>query len=252
MSIQKYYQALSLQDRISLQNETGLKKWQPLYKTTGIAAIVMLVLISVQIAVFILWPTPKTVLAWFQLFQGNWILGLMHLDFLYIINNTIVVFMYLAFYLSLKEKNESLMLIALVCGMLATAAYYASNPAFDMLSLSRQFSLSATEPEKAACLAAGQTLIMQWKGTAFDIYYILSALCLIIIACIMYASSIYGKRMAAIGFASGMLMLIPSTAGTLGLYFALASLVPWVVFSWLAAVRFLYLGSIKVSSSIIA
>ncbi len=244
MSIQKYYQALSMQDRISFQAETGLEKWRLLYKIAGIAAIIMLALIAVQIAVFILWPTPKTVLAWFQLFQSSWILGLMHLDFLYIINNTIVALMYLAFYLSLKDKNESLTLIALVCGMLATAAYYASNPAFDMLSLSRQFSTSATDPEKAAYLAAGQVLIMQWKGTAFDIYYILSALCLIIFARMMYGSAIYGKRMAAIGLVSGMLMLIPSTAGTLGLYFALASLVPWAVFSWLAAVRFLYLGSI--------
>ncbi len=248
MSIQKYYQALPMQERVSFQDETGLKKWRLLYKIAGIAAIAMVALIAVQIAVFSLWPTPKDILAWFQVFQSSWILGLMHLDFLYIINNTIVALMYLAFYLSLKNKNESLMLIALVCGTLATAAYYASNPAFEMLSLSRQFSTSATELEKAVYLAAGQTLIMRWKGTAFDIYYILSALCLIIVARVMYGSAIYGKRMAAIGLASGLLMLIPSTAGTLGLYFALASLVPWVVFSWLAAVRFLYLGSIMAIS----
>ena len=246
MFLQDSYQALSAQDRIHFQHEAELQKWRLLYFITGIAAIVMLVLIAVQIAVYTLWPTPKTVLAWFQLFQSSWILGLMHLDVLYIINNTIVALMYLAFYLSLRKKNESLMLIALICGILATAAYYASNPAFDMLILSQQFAASTAEPDKAACLAAGQALILQWKGTAFDIYYILSALCLIIIARVMNSSVLYGKRMAVIGLVSGLLMLIPSTAGTLGMYFALASLVPWAIFSWLAAIRFFFLGSIKV------
>lgn len=248
MGFEDSYQALSVQDRINFQHETELQRWRLLYFIAGIAAIVMLALIAVQIAVYTLWPMPKTALAWFQLFQSNWVLGLLHLDVLYIINNTIVALMYLAFYLSLKKKSESLMLIALVCGMLATAAYYTSNPAFEMLSLSQQFAESAGEPERAACLAVGQALILQWKGTAFDIYYILSAFCLIIISHVMNDSILYGKRIAVIGLISGLLMLIPSTAGTLGMYFALASLVPWAVFSWLTAIRFLSLGSNKVSS----
>lgn len=132
MGFEDSYQALSVQDRINFQHETELQRWRLLYFIAGIAAIVMLALIAVQIAVYTLWPMPKTALAWFQLFQSNWVLGLLHLDVLYIINNTIVALMYLAFYLSLKKKSESLMLIALVCGMLATAAYYTSNPAFEM------------------------------------------------------------------------------------------------------------------------
>lgn len=46
-----------------------------------------------------------------------------------------------------------------------------------------------------------------------------------------------------------IVMLIPSTAGTLGLYFSLASLVPWAAFSVLLAVMFLGLGSISISPS---
>lgn len=249
MSMGTYCRALSAQDQGRFQEETERKKWRLLYKTAGLAAIAMLALMAVQIGVFVLWPTPKTVTAWFQLFQDSWVLGLMHLDFLYILNNTIVALMYLAFYLSLRQRNESLMLIALVCGMLATAAYYSSNPAFEMLSLSRQFGTSAAAAEKAACLAAGQALLAKWKGTAFDIYYILSGLCLILTARAMRVSALYGKRMSVIGLVSGLLMLIPSTAGTPGLCFSLASLVPWAVFSWMAAARLLYLGSTGASSS---
>lgn len=241
-------QSLAAQNRMNIENETDLQKWRKLYFITGIASMVMLVLIAVQIAVYTLWPMPKTTLAWFQLFQSNWVLGLLHLDVIYIINNTIVALMYIAFYLSLKKRNESLMLIALVFGLLAIAAYYASNPAFEMLSLSQQFAESATEAERVAYFAIAQALILQWKGTAFDIYYILSAICLIIIACVMKHSILYGKRIAVIGLSSGLLMLIPSTSGTIGVYFALASLVPWAVFSWLAAIRFLNLGAYKSSS----
>ncbi len=224
------------------KEEIGLLKWGELYRFAGIATIVMLILIPAQIAVFTIWPTPKSALEWFTLFQNSWILGLMHLDVLYILNNTIVAIMYLAFYMSLRRKNETLMLIALLAGLLATAAYYSSNPAFEMLSLSRQFSAIDTEPQRMMLLAAGQVLIAQWKGTAFDVYYILSAVCLIIIARTMFKSSVYGKFMAVIGLSSGILMLIPSTVGNIGIYFSLASLVPWMIFSVLAAVKFLRLS----------
>lgn len=238
MDASNYGKILSEKDKINLQNEVGLPGWGQLYRIAGIATIAMLILIPIQIAVYTIWPTPKSVPEWFQMLQSSWLLGLMHLDLLYIVNNTIVAVMYLAFYLSLRQKNEALLLLALMSGLLATAAYYSSNPAFEMLSLSRQFAISVSEPERSVFLAAGQALIAQWKGTAFDIYYILSAICLIIIAVVMFKSAIYGKAMAAIGLSSGILMLIPSTVDTLGVYFSLASLVPWVVFSALAAIQF--------------
>jgi len=232
---------LSEQDKA----EIGLPRWGELYRVAGIATIVMLVLIPVQIAVFTIWPTPQSTLEWFRLFQSSWGLGLIHLDVLYILNNTIVAIMYLAFYMSLRRKNEAMLLLAvLLAGLLATAAYYSSNPAFEMLSLSRQFAAIDAEPQRAMFLAAGQALIYQWKGTAFDVYYILSAICLIIIAMVMFKSAVYGKAMAVIGLSSGVLMLIPSTVETIGIYFSLASLVPWVIFSILAAVKFLRFGRV--------
>ncbi|OQB20473.1 MAG: hypothetical protein BWY11_02313 [Firmicutes bacterium ADurb.Bin182] len=245
MNVLKNYNNLLEQDKLNIQSEAGLPKWGSLYGIAGIATILMLVLIPVQIAVFTIYPTPGSATGWFQLFKDSWILGLAHLDILYIVNNTIVAVMYVAFYFSLRRKNEGWLLIALVTGLLATAAYYSSNPAFEMLSLSRQFFESSQGLERAALEGVGRALIAQWKGTSFDIYYILSAICLIIIAAVMFKSAIYGKIMAAIGLSSGILMLIPSSAGTLGRYFSLASLVPWVVFSIMAAKKFLNLSRIS-------
>jgi hypothetical protein len=45
-----------------------------------------------------------------------------------------------------------------------------------------------------------------------------------------------------VGLLAGALMVLPASAGTIGLAFALASLVPWAVFSVLVARRLLWLA----------
>ncbi|RJX29193.1 MAG: hypothetical protein C4554_01250 [Dethiobacter sp.] len=152
--------------------------------------------------------------------------------------------MYLAFYFSLKRINESLMVIALLFGFLGIAAYLSSNTAFEMLSLSNLYYNATLETTRAMYLAAGQAMLSTWQGTAFDTYYVLNAITLIIIASVMFKSSVYSKNTATIGLISGVLMVIPSTAGTSGFIFALASLIPWTIFAILVAIKFLQLGDI--------
>lgn len=237
-----YGKKAELLNNDTLSDEAGLPRWASLYRITGMATILMLVLIPLQIAVFTIWSTPQSIKLWFELFERNWLLGLLHSDLLYIINNTIVAVMYLSLYMSLRKRNEGLTLIALLLGLLGIAAYYSSNPAFEMLSLSQQFTGCTTDAQRAIYLASGQTMLAQWKGTAFDTYYVLNALSLLVFAGVMLKSSIYSRATACIGLASGILMLIPSTAGALGLVFSLASLVPWYIFSIKAAKRFFVLG----------
>ena len=81
-----------------------------------------------------------------------------------------------------------------------------------------------------------------YKGTAFAVYYVLNAAALLIFAAVMLRSNIFSKVTAYIGILAGVLMIIPSTAGTLGIYLALASLIPWAIFSVLIARRFFQLG----------
>jgi hypothetical protein len=244
MNVLKNTKNLSVADVRLISEEAGLPKWQGLYQIAGIAVIVMLALIPIQITVFTIWPTPQTVPEWFQLFQDNKLLGLMHLDLLYIVNNVILTVMYLALYMSMRQQGEALMLISLLTCLLGVAAYFASNSAFEMLSLSSRYP-HAIDSEGITLLAAGEMLITQWKGTAFDVYYVLNAISLILLAVVMRKSPIYGKGTALIGLLSGILMLIPSTAGALGMIFSLASLVPWYIFSVLAARKFLQLSHIR-------
>jgi hypothetical protein len=82
-----------------------------------------------------------------------------------------------------------------------------------MLSLSTQYAAATTEAQKSMLLGAGQALLAIYNGTAFNVYYILSAITLIIFSLVMLQSKIFSKLTAYLGLLSGLLMLIPSTAG---------------------------------------
>jgi hypothetical protein len=208
-----------------------------LYKIGGVAALLSVLLIPVQVFIFVRWPPPVTVTDWFNLFQENWFLGLLSLDLLYLLNNTFLVAIYLGLFAALKHVNRTWMTIMLALGFIGIAAYFASNTAFEMLELSRQYAAAGTEAERVTLVAAGRTLLTLYKGTAFDIYYVYNAAALLIIAVIMLRSHVFSKATAYWGLASGILMTIPSTAGTIGMVFALASLIPWMVFCVLLARR---------------
>jgi hypothetical protein len=191
----------------------------------------------IQIIVFIAWPPPNTVLGYFTLFHKNGILGLLSLDLLYIVDNALVIPLYLALYAALRKDSPSFMAIALAFGLVGIATYFASNAAFEMLSLSSQYAAATTTVQRVQFLAAGQAMLAIYQGTAFNVYYILGAIATLIISMVMLRSSNFGKVTAYAGIAAGALMLIPSTAGTIGLYFAFCSLVPTAIWLILIARR---------------
>lgn len=211
--------------------------WTPVYRLTAKLSLLMLVLIPVQIAVFILSPPPETVLGFFELYHKNWLLGLLSLDLLYIVNNVIIIFIYLSLFSRLKDENPALALTGLVIGLVGLASYFPSNPTFEMLSLSQSYfnALPAAQPH---FLAAGEALLAGFSGTAFDVYYVLNALTLLIYAKLILDSPQFSRATGLWGLASGVLMIIPSSAGMVGLVFSLLSLVPWVVFLGLLVGRF--------------
>jgi hypothetical protein len=228
-------------------DKTNLMKWKLLFRIAWISSITMAVIIPVQVIIFSISFPPESIEGWFELFHSNWLLGLIHLDLLYIIDNVLVAIMYLVLYLTLKENNESLMAIALLLGVLGISAYFASNKAFEMLSISKLYYKSASAADRNMYMAAGQMMISSWRGTAFNIYYVLNGITLLVISCIMYKSNTYSNLTASIGLVSGILMLIPSTAGTIGLIFSLLSLIPWIIFTIMVAVKFHQISKIHMN-----
>jgi hypothetical protein len=216
--------------------------WTGLYRTGAAAAVAILALIPIQIAVWLAWPPPTTVEGFFALFRRNPLLGLLGLDLLYLVTVTLMVPLLLALGVALRGVRPSTVLLALALGLVAIATYFPSNPAFEMLALSNQHAAAATEAQRAIYLAAGEAMLATYTGTAFAVYYVLNGVALLLLATAMRHSPAFGKATAYAGILSGLLFLVPSSAGTIGAIFSLACLVPWTVFSVLAARRLFQLG----------
>ncbi|NMB54481.1 MAG: hypothetical protein GYA15_07235 [Leptolinea sp.] len=206
-----------------------------LCRVGGFALIAMLAVTTIQIIVLVIWPPPDTVDGLFELFNRNWFLGLLSMDLLYILNNTLLILVYLGLFAALYDDSPAASLIGLLFGVTAIAAYYGSNTSFEMLSLSRQYSGATTEAQRIIPLAAGQAMLETYGGTGFDAYYVLSAITLLIFAWVMHRGVVFSRAATLWALASGILMIIPSTAGTVGLVFSLLSLAPWIVFCVLGA-----------------
>lgn len=211
--------------------------FQPLYRLAWYLAIAMLVIIPLQIMVYVVAPPPDTVIGLFERFQANPFLGLLSLDFLYLFNNLIIVVIYLALFVLLYREKPVTVLLAMIFGLVGIACYYPSNPAFEMLTLSSRF-FAARMEQQSLYLAAGETLMAGYTGTTFDVYYVLSTICLLLFSFALVKSPQFKKATGYWGLASGFFMIIPSSAGTVGVVFSLLSLIPWVVFVVLLAVRF--------------
>ena len=206
------------------------QNWRSLYLLGAIAGIAMLAIMVAQIAIFMIAPPPTTVDGFFSLFQDNWLLGLLSMDLLYLVNNAVMVLIYLAIYMSLRRHAETAMLVSLVLALVGITAYYASNTAFEMLALSHQFAAVTSEVQRTALLGAGEAALAIYRGTAFDSYYVLNAAALLIFAFVMLRSKDFPRAAAILAIVSGIFMIIPSTAGTIGLVFSLLSLIPWAAF----------------------
>jgi hypothetical protein len=202
-----------------------------IYRTAIIATIFMVVMIPVQIAFFLIWPHPTNIVDWFTLFNNNWIIGLVSYDFLYMLSMIASILLYIALFFALFESQKSLSLFAFIIGLIGLTLYFPSNTSLEMLSISKQFLNASTEHEKGLLIASGQTLLSIWKGTSYSVYYVLNGVALILFFLAMIKNNKFRKSTAYIGLTSGFLMLVPATAGMLGMTMSLLSLIPWSIFA---------------------
>ncbi|GMQ57257.1 hypothetical protein AN1V17_16520 [Vallitalea sediminicola] len=229
--------------KIEYLQEANSEKWKSIYLITGILIIIMLIIIPVQVIIFAISPHPQTVEGWLELFKNNRLLGLVHFDALYIINNVILAVIYFSLYLSLKKRNSTLITLALILGFIGIASYFSSNKAVEMIFISKEYYLASSDIQRNILLSSAQNMIFEWKGTAYVIYYILNCIALYLISISMLNSSVYSKLIAIFGFISAFFMMIPANFGTIGIVFSLLSLIPWYIFCVLVSKVFFQLSS---------
>ena len=211
-----------------------IRKWTGLVRTGAWAAIASVVLIVLQIAAFILWPPPQGVAEFYELLHRRPLQGLLALDVVYPLSNVLTYLLYLSLAVVLWRVSRSAVAVAIAFGTLGMASYFASPRPIEMLQLAELH--AAAEPgERAVLEAVGAGMVSTWNGTAFDVYYLLNFLALVIFAVLVHRSPVFNRATGWAALAAAILMAVPSNVGTVGLVFALASLLPWVVFAVLVA-----------------
>lgn len=215
--------------------------WKSLYRIGGAAALISAVFIPIQIIVFIAWPPPSTVTGWFTLFQSNTLVGLVDLDLLLVADNLLLIPIFLALYVALRRGNESVVAIATALGLAGAGLFIASNPAFEMLSLSNHYAAATADAQRSIFLAAGQAVLASWQGTAFQAAYLTGSVSGIAIGLVMLQSSIFSRATAYMGILGNVIALglyVPA----IGVYISVFSVVFLEVWYILIARRLFQLG----------
>lgn len=211
-------------------------KWKGLLVLGAWAALASVALIVIQIVLYVVWPPPETTVEFYDLLNTNPVGGLVALDTLYIVSNLLAYLLYFALAVVLWKVSRSGVVVAVAFGVLGMAAYMASPRPVEMLALADAYG-RAGAAEQVALVAVGDGMLATWMGTAFDVYYFFNLATLLIFAILMLRSTVFTRATALWGLAAAVLMAVPSNFGTLGLVFALASLLPWAVFAILVARR---------------
>ena len=227
-------------------DDTTAEAWKPLYRIAAVAALLSVAFIVIAGIVFAINPPPTTIAGWFKLYHDNWLVGLLDGDLMMLASYILMGLIYFALYGALRRVNQPFMALATALAFVGMAAYYTANPAFSMLSLSNQYAAATSATERTALLGAGQAVITNWTGSAFDAAYFLSAIAVLIVSVVMLRSTIFSRWTAYAGLAIGVLTLVPATAGTVGVVFSFVSLLPTIVWFLLIAWRFFQLGGTPV------
>lgn len=167
--------------------------WNPLYRAGAIAALTAAILfrrnIGAEVSLFAGIETiPAHAADWFSLLQSNPFVGLSFLAVFDLVNYFLVGIVFLALAARLWPVNKSLTAMALASGLVGIAVSFATNVSFSMMSLSQQYAAASGESQRAALLAAGQSLLASsgamayFPGTGTYMSYLLIALSVVLLA----------------------------------------------------------------------
>ncbi len=225
-------------------SQTAALNWTGLYKLGGVTALLLVVIIIIQGIVASLAPQPLagTALDWFKLFEKNALVGLIDFELLMVVYVILSIPIALALYVLLRQVSPSWTAVYLVLSLLGIICFIAARPALEMLSLYRSYAAATTEAQKAMYLAAGQSLVAIFHGTAFQISYILGSLTGLIISLVMLKTNIFSKATAYLRIGSAICdfgLFIPAV----GLYISLFSVLFLLIWDILIARRLFQLGN---------
>ncbi len=207
-----------------------------IYRIAAAATVAMLVLTAAQLAVFaVRWP-PTEPEGWLALYADSPLLGFILADGLLALTYVFMVPLFVALWLRLRASAPAVAGAGLAVESLSLALYLPSNVSVE-LGIIASGAKGATGEAHTAAVGAVEALRAQSEGTAYVASYLLGAVALGLFGWALRATGVWGRAAATTALASGVLMLVPATFGTLGLIASLASMVPFVWFSVIAVRR---------------
>lgn len=217
--------------------------WKSLYKIGSICSALMVLIILSQFVVFVVAPPPLngTAADWFALFQQNKFMGLLAFELLMVVYTILSVPLALALFVALGKTDQSLTVTYLALTVVGAVSFIVARPAFEMLFLSEQYAAAATDAQRSMFLAAGETLVAMFHGTAFQVSYFLGSIGGLLISFVMLKGNPFSRPTAYLRIASSLLdfgLFIP----TIGLFVSLFSVVCLLIWNILVARKLWILG----------
>jgi hypothetical protein len=193
--------------------ETEDSRWQGLYQVGGTAALLVVLVALAEIAITFLpgGNTPsETVFDWFALFQTNPFMGLRNLGLLNIAMTLLGIPVMFALYAAHRRANPAGAALAVIVSLIGVAVFLATNRAFPMLDLSRQYAAAATDAQRAVIAAAGQAMLSVGQSHTPGTFlgFFLAEVAGSAISVVMLRAGVFGKATAWAGMLAFTFMLI--------------------------------------------
>lgn len=219
-------------------------RWKSLYSLAGIAAIISILVILLGFVTYFIWPyapgqdSAESILL---LLHNDPLAGLVSLDLFLFIGNLFSLALFLTLYISLRQVDEALALLALVVGLIGLVLLIPARPILELVHLSQAYVLAATEAEKAQIVGSAATLLALFDGIGWYMNTLLGGLSLLTSSILMLRSPLFSKATAYVGIATN-LVLCAFVVPSISIFMLFLCLPGYMLWYFLLARRFFQLG----------
>ncbi|MBN2256273.1 MAG: DUF4386 family protein [Anaerolineaceae bacterium] len=152
----------TIQNTMPQYEQAADPDWKSIYQIGAGAALLVALAALIDILSTLLpggYVVTGSVIDWFNLFQTNPLMGLRDLGLLDIIVTTLNVPLFYALAAAPRRVSFTHAALAAVLACVGTAIFLANCAALPMLALSREYASAMAEPQRAALMSAGQSLL---------------------------------------------------------------------------------------------
>jgi hypothetical protein len=189
------------QNRVAC-SESDTSDWSSLFRTSGIAALVLIVYsLATIVQLIVLGGQPATAAEAFRLLQSDRIVGLLRLDLPTIVAMPLYYFVFLGLFAALKRSDQANAILATSLAFVGLTLLLATPTALSMISLSQKYAAATTEATRTQLLAAGEAILATdiWHGTGAILGGILVQTGAVLISVVMLRSKVFSRTTAYVG-----------------------------------------------------